>query len=343
MMKRFAKLTVLAVSMLTLAMSAFKVSVAGAQDVKHTVIIGTGGVTGVYFPVGGAICRSVNKRTWDHGIKCLAESTDGSVDNLNRIRAGDLIFGIVQSDAQYYGLKGFGPFHDAGPDAKLRSVLSLFPEIFTVVARADAGIRTLDHLKGRRVNIGNPGSGHRTTMDLVMLAKGWTQSDFAEVRELPSEQQAAALCAGQIDAFVFVAGHPNASIKEAVSGCGAVLVNVLGPYIEQMVEKYPYLVPAVIRGGTYASTPTSTASFGLSATLVTSADTPDDVVYEVVHSVFRDWTDFVLSHPAFFAMLPQEMPDRARTAPVHPGAQAYFEACPDLVASRASSGRNGCP
>ncbi|HEX2255776.1 MAG TPA: TAXI family TRAP transporter solute-binding subunit, partial [Afifellaceae bacterium] len=192
---------------------------ASAQGQQQFVTVGTGGVTGVYYPAGGAICRLVNQGRAEHGIRCSAESTGGSVFNLNTIRAGELDFGVVQSDVQYNALHGEDQFADAGAFEDLRAVFSLHPEPFTVVARPDSGIENFEDLKGKRVNISNPGSGQRNTMELLMERYGWTMSDFELASELPSREQAQALCDNQIDAFVFTVGHPSGSIAEPVATC----------------------------------------------------------------------------------------------------------------------------
>ena len=173
------------------------------------VTIGTGGVTGVYYPTGGSICRLVNKDRASHGVRCTVESTGGSVYNINTIRAGELDLGVAQSDWQYHAYNGTSKFADAGAFTDLRAVFSVHPEPFTVVARADSGIRDLMDLKGKRVNIGNPGSGQRGTMEVLMEALGWDKSTFALASELKSSEQSKALCDNKIDAMVFTVGHPS--------------------------------------------------------------------------------------------------------------------------------------
>jgi len=137
---------------------------APAAYAEEFITIGTGGVTGVYYPTGGAICRLVNKGRKEHGVRCSVESTGGSVYNINTIREGELEFGVAQSDWQYHAFNGSSKFEEAGPFENLRAVFSVHPEPFTVVARADSGITNFEDLKGKRVNIGNPGSGQRGTM-----------------------------------------------------------------------------------------------------------------------------------------------------------------------------------
>ncbi|MGD8957189.1 MAG: TAXI family TRAP transporter solute-binding subunit, partial [Chromatiaceae bacterium] len=263
------------------------------------ITIGTGGVTGVYYPTGGAICRLVNKGRKEHGIRCSVESTGGSVYNLNTIRAGELDMGVAQSDWQYHAYNGTSKFEDQGPNKDLRAVFSVHAEPFTVVARKDSGIKTFDDLKGKRVNIGNPGSGQRGTMEVVMAAKGWTMDDFSLVSELKAAEQSQALCDNKIDAMIYTVGHPNGSIKEATTSCDTVLVNVDGPVIEKLVADNAYYRMAVIPGGMYSGSADDTKTFGVGATFVSSTNSPSDTVYQVVKAVFENFDDFRKLHPAF--------------------------------------------
>jgi TRAP transporter TAXI family solute receptor len=298
--------------------------VAGTASAQQFVTVGTGGVTGVYYPAGGAICRLVNQGRAEHGIRCSAESTGGSVFNVNTIREGELDFGVVQSDVQYNAVQGVEQFADAGPYEDLRFVFSLHPEPFTVVARADSGIKTFDDLKGKRVNIGNPGSGQRSTMDRLMELHGWHLDDFALASELPSREQAQALCDNQIDAFVFTVGHPSGSIAEPVATCDAQLVNVTGPIIDGLVAETPYYFKATIPAGMYNNTEDVT-TFGVGATFVSSTNTSDDAVYAVVKAVFDNFDDFKGLHPAFAVLTKENSATAGQSAPYHEGAKRYYE------------------
>ena len=297
----------------------------GSVSAQSFITIGTGGVTGVYYPTGGAICRLVNKNRKEHGIRCSVESTGGSVYNLNTIRAGELDMGVAQSDWQYHAYNGTSKFKDAGPNKELRAVFSVHAEPFTVVARKDSGIATFDDLKGKRVNIGNPGSGQRGTMEVLMAAKGWTKDDFALVSELKSAEQSKALCDNKIDAMIFTVGHPSGSIKEATTSCDAVLVSVTGDAVDQLVTDHDYYRKATIPGGMYAGTPAETVTFGVGATFVSSTNTPSDTVYEVTKSVFENFDSFRKLHPAFANLKKEEMIKDGLSAPLHDGAARYYK------------------
>jgi len=287
--------------------------------------VGTAGVTGVYFPAGGAICRFVNKGRSEHGIRCAVEPTGGSVVNIGRVRAGTLDFGIVQSDWHYYAYKGESKLRDVGPFKELRSVFSLHGEPFTVVARADAEIRQFEGLKGKRVNIGNPGSGQRGTMDVILVAMGWTVADFGSVLELSSDEQSQALCDNKIDAMVFVSGFPSGSVKEATTLCAAQLVDVKGPAIDKLVRDNVFYRKMVIPGGIYPGTDRDIRTFGTLATFVTTSREPEDVVYHLVKAVFENLDEFRKQHPAFLRLEAAEMIRDGLTAPLHPGALRYYK------------------
>jgi uncharacterized protein len=292
---------------------------------EQFITIGTGGQTGVYYVVGQSICQLVNRGQRDHGIRCTAPATGGSVANLNAIRAGDQDLGIVQSDQQYKAMKGEESFADAGPNEALRAVFSAHPESFTVMARPDAGIKTFDDLKGKRVNIGNPGSGQRATMDVLMREKGWDTSVFRLASELRAAEQAQALCDNKIDAMLYVVGHPNGSIQEAASSCGAVLVPVTGPEVDKLVTEFPYYATSTIPGGMYPGNAEEVPTFGVAATLVSSTSLTEDVVYQVVKAVFDNFDRFKRLHPAFENLDPERMIKAGLTAPLHDGAVKYYK------------------
>jgi TRAP transporter TAXI family solute receptor len=292
---------------------------------QRFVTIGTGGVTGVYYAVGGAVCRLLNKDRKAHGIRCSVESTGGSAFNVNTIRAGELDFGLTQSDVQYNALKGLTPFKDAGPYTDLRAVYSVHPEPFTVVARKEINATKFEDLKGKRVNVGNPGSGTRSSMDELLIALGWKITDFSLASELKADEHGPALCDNKIDAFFYGVGHPSANIQDPTTSCGAKLVSITGPAVDKLVAANPYYAKATIPGGMYANNPQDTQTYGVLATLVTSAKTTDDVVYQLVKATFDNFEEFKKLHPAFANLKAEQMVKNGLSAPLHPGAVKYYK------------------
>lgn len=288
------------------------------------VWMGTGNVTGVYFPVGVALCRLANQHRAETGLRCSAKQTAGSVENLAGLRDGSLAFAIVQSDALAQAVAGSGGFADVGPDAGLRSVMSLYPEALTLVARADAGVARVEDLAGKRVALGAEGSGTRALSDAVMGALGWTPASFAATPDIDPARLGQALCDGTIDAFLYAVGHPARVIQEATVGCDARLVPITGAAVDALVAAEPSYVPATIPGGLYRGTAGPVGTFGVSAVLATEAAVPDATVEVLVRSVADDLDMLKGLEPVLSGLEPKAMAGEGRAAPVHPAAEAIF-------------------
>jgi TRAP transporter TAXI family solute receptor len=298
---------------------------AGTASAQEFISIGTGGVTGVYYPTGGAICRLVNKDRKEHGIRCAVESTGGSVYNINTIKGGELEFGVAQSDWQYHAYNGTSKFEGDAAFPDIRAVFSVHPEPFTLIVRSDSGIGSFEDLKGKRVNVGNPGSGQRATMEVVMGAFGLSMDDFALATEYKGSEMAQQLCDGNIDAMIYTIGHPAAAVKEASTTCDVTLVDVAGGPIDSLVADNPYYRVATIPGGMYDGNPDDITTFGVGATFVTSASIPDDTVYVVAKAVMSNIDDFRQLHPAFANLDPAQMVQDGLSAPLHPGAERAYK------------------
>lgn len=289
------------------------------------VTIGTGGITGVYYPTGGAIARIVNKKRDTYGIRATVESTGGSVFNVNAVMAGDLEFGVVQSDRQYQAMKGMAEWEDKGPQADLRAVFSIHPESITLVAADDAGINTIQDLKGKRVNIGNPGSGQRQNSIDALENAGINYETDLTAEGVKAAEAPGLLQDGRIDAFFYTVGHPSGAIKEATAGKRKVhFVPITG--VDQLLAKYPYYAKAFVPKSQYpgATNETDAATFGVKATFVTSAKVPEDTVYAITKEVFDNFDEFKKLHPAYQVLTKQGMLE-GLSAPIHPGAMKYYK------------------
>jgi TRAP transporter TAXI family solute receptor len=313
-------------NILTGAAVAATMGLAGAASAQQTFItIGTGGVTGVYYPTGGAICRLVNKSRKEHGVRCSVESTGGSVYNTRTIREGELDFGIVQSDVQSAAIDGVRAFDGDEPYAGLRAIFSVHSEPMHVMVRADAGINSVADMKGKRINIGNPGSGTRVLADVLMEAAGVTPDDFALAAELKSSEQSAALCDGKIDATIWAAGLPNGSTMEATSTCDVKILDLSTSGTDKVLASNSAYAAATIPGGLYPGNEDDIASWGPKATFVADANTSDEVVYILVKSIFENFDAFKKLHPAFGSLTEAGMITDGLSAPLHPGAVKYYK------------------
>jgi uncharacterized protein len=310
---------------MTAAVAALLAGTPAAQAQQKFITIGTGGVTGVYYAAGGAICRLVNKDRAKHGIRCSVESTGGSVFNVNTIKAGELDMGVAQSDVQFNAVKGEGGFQKDGPFRELRAVFALHPEPVTVVARKEANVKSFADFKGKRFNVGNPGSGTRSSLEELIGAMGWKLSDFSLASELKADEHGPALCDGKIDGFFYLVGHPSANIQDPTTVCGAKLVSVTGPAVEKLVKEKPYYAKATIPAGLYPGNPQPTETYGVLATFVSSSKVPADTIYAVVKGVFDNFDEFKKLHPALAALDPKSMIKDGLSAPLHDGAVKYYK------------------
>ncbi len=292
---------------------------------QQFISMGTGSVSGVYYPTGFAICRLVNKGRETHGIRCSARATSGSVFNINALKTGQLSFGIAQSDWQYHALNGSSTFKDAGQFTKLRALFSVHAEPFTLIARADSDINDFMDLRGKRVHVGNPGSGQRATMEVVMQAMGLEMNDLALAAELKDSEMTRAICSNQIDAMIYTIGHPAAAITEVADSCAVKLVKISGDAIDKLVADNAFYRVATIPGGMYRGNDTAVTTFGVGATVISTSDVPKAVAYNVTKAVFDQLDAFKQLHPALANLQANQMIKDGLSAPLHAGAAEYYK------------------
>jgi len=304
---------------------AFGVTATPAKAETKFVTIGTGGITGVYYPTGGAIARIVNNKRDVYGIRATVEATGGSVFNVNAVMSGDLDFGVVQSDRQYEAVNGLAEWKEMGPQKDLRAVFAIHPESITLVAADDANINTLQDLKGKQVNIGNPGSGQRQNSIDALTNAGINPEKDLTAHGVKAAEAPGLLQDGRIDAFFYTVGHPSGAIQEATAGRRKVhFVPITG--VDKLLEEHPYYAKATIPVQLYpnATNKEDVETFGVKATFVTSAKVPDEVVYAVTKEVFENFDEFKQLHPAY-AVLTKENMLEGMSAPLHPGAYKYYQ------------------
>ncbi len=311
---------------LVFVMAVFYGTAATEVQAKTTfVTIGTGGITGVYYPTGGAIAKIVNKKRKQYGIRCTVESTGGSVFNVNAVMAGDLEFGIVQSDRQYQAWNGLAEWKDKGPQKDLRAVFSIHPESVTLCAAVDSGIKKFADLKGHRVNIGNPGSGQRQNSIDALEANGLDYKKDIIAENAKAAEAPGLLQDGRIDAFFYTVGHPSGAFKEATAGARKVSFIAI-PNVDKLVSKFPYYAKSYIPVKLYpgAVNDKDVPTFGVKATFVTSIKVPAKVVYAITKEVFDNFESFKKLHPAYQVLTKKSMLE-GLSAPLHPGALKYYK------------------
>ena len=320
-------------AVLALVVSTFSISTIAKSAEFFT--IGTGGPTGVYFQTGNAICKMLHKSAIakEHGRKkgidkayrCTAPSTGGSNYNIGQIKEGEFQFGVAQSDWQFHAFNGSSKWE--GKQFKgLRAVFSVHNEPFQIWASKKSKIKDFKGLKGKTVNIGNPGSGQRGTMEELMKAMGVDNSYFKATTELTSSEQVKALCDGKIDAFGYSVGFPNGAMEQAAT-CKAKAspINLTGAPVQGLISGADYYAKAVIPKGTYSNQKKDATTFGVKATVVTSADVSEELVYLVTKAVMENFDSFKAQHPAFSFLEKKNMIKDGLSGPLHPGAIKYYK------------------
>ena len=290
------------------------------------ITIGTGGVTGIYYPTGVAISRMINDKYDQYNIKATVESTSGSVFNVNAVLNNDLVFGVVQSDRQYQAYNGLAEWSKYGRQEDLRSVFSIHPESITLIASEKSGIREIEDLKGKRVNLGNPGSGYLQNSRDVLKAVGLDEETDLSSEYVKAVEAPGLLQDERIDAFFYTVGHPNANIKEGTSGRIKVfIVPIKGPGIDKMLTKYSYYAESMIAHSfyPYALNTEDIATIGVKATFVTSKNTDESIVYAVTKEVFENFGVFKSLHPSYEVLTKKDML-KGLSAPIHKGALRYY-------------------
>lgn len=286
--------------------------------------LATGTPGGDYQPVGNAVCRMFNLGGGPEARPCIALPSAGSVENLRRVRRGEAAFAMAQMDVAHAAFRGDGPFASAGPDPKLRMLIALHPEAFTVLARADAGLRDLRDVRGQRVGLGKSGAGSPFTRDVVLAAYGWSTADLGAAVELDPGEQDQALCGNRVDVVFFVAGHPNGVTQAATAACAATLVAVSGPPVDRLLATRSWYFASFIPGGMYAGNPTAVATIGTRAVLLASSDLSDAHARAVVQAVVENLADFRRLHPVLAALERRDLAALGGVIPMHPGARAYY-------------------
>jgi TRAP transporter TAXI family solute receptor len=268
---------------------------------RRTLIIAAGEVSGYYFPVAGAICRVINK-DHPHGFGCAVMPSSGSAANVAALKSGEADLALVQSKVAQLAFVGEDPFKEQGAMADLRGLMSLHGEVAVVLARPGSGIEQMGDLKGKRVNLGRPGSFQRGMADTVLDAGGLSQGDMAPVVELDLAEQGGELCQGAIDAAVFTGVHPMPEVQAAIEECGATLVAVKGKSMDAFLRKAPYLSRLAVKGGTYEGQKEDVGGIGVKAVLATTTRMTPDEVYDVMKVVYANFVSFTRLHPVLHGL-----------------------------------------
>jgi TRAP transporter TAXI family solute receptor len=301
------------------------VVVVGCKErrIRHTTI-GTGGVTGLYYPTGCAIRDVVNKKSDTLKLKVTVASTDGSVFNINAVIKGDLDFGVAQSDRQYQAYTGRAEWEETGRQTDLRSVFSIHKESVTLVTSEKANINDFEDLRGKRVNVGNHGSGQLQNAKDVLHAAGLTEADI-DAKYVEPVYAPALLKDDSIDAYFYTVGHPNSNITEATYGQIRVrLLPIKGAGIDSMLNECDFYTRSEIPCTLYnIINDEDIATISVRASLVTSKNQDEKMVYAITKEVFDNLQVFKTLNPVLETLTKESMLE-GMTAPIHKGALRYY-------------------
>ncbi len=289
------------------------------------MFLGTGSVHGVYYPIGGVICRLVNRRQALHRIRCSVESTSGSVANLRDLRAAKFDLVVTQSDWQHHAYHGTSTFKDDGPNESLRAVFALEPDPLALMVRKDSEIQQFDELQNRIVSFGYSRSLQHRSMNDYLEVKGLDDDDFKEVRRMSDIRQVTELCAGNLEAILLLASSLTDNLKNMTEGCEFRMIPLEGPEVATSIEKHPYYRTGVIPRGMYLDSEEDINSFGLGAVFVATESTSPKAIYNVVKEIVENFKDFQSLHPSLQTMDKKDLPYAGITTPLHTGAVRYYK------------------
>jgi TRAP transporter TAXI family solute receptor len=287
--------------------------------------ISTGNITGVYYSAGSAISKMHNRKRKEYNLRLLTEASEGSVANVENVIDGTSAFGIAQANALYFAKKG-EHYWQGKPQSKLRSVLGLYTEAFTVIAAVDANINSLTDFAGKKLNIGELGSTDNLQARSILNSVGLDPEKDLTISEKPTYEASELLQQGAIDAYLYTVGHPNLSVKEASHGDRKIMIVAPSQeYIDSLTSQNEALVERIIQVDYYTKIANKepVRTIGVKAILFCNADVDEQVVYHIVKEVFDNFDLFKRQHPAFVNLTPEKL-SSGLIVPLHPGAERYF-------------------
>ncbi len=288
-------------------------------EVKEVTIV-TGGSSGTYYPIGGAMAQIITK--YVPGVKATAVTSGASVVNARKVGELEAEFGLLQNDVAYYAYNGLEMFKDSKLD-KLRGVATLYPEIIQIVTLKENNIKTIYDLKGKKVAVGAPGSGTAVDAMQILKAAGIDESN-TEIRYLNFKEVSDALKDKTIDAGFIVAGIPTAAVSDIAAVRDVAIVEVPDEIYQKLKEDYPFYTQVTIPAGTYKGVDEDVKTVAVLAMLATNADLPDDLVYQITKAIFEHRDELVAAHKRA-EDITLETALEGMSIPLHPGAEKYYK------------------
>lgn len=299
--------------------SALLVIAGWAVAQRQFLTIGTASVVGIYYPVGGATAQIINRA--NIGVRATVEATGGSAFNVRALAAGELDMALAQSDVVYQAFNGTGIFEGEQVPG-LRTLMGLHAEPLHLVCAADAGVARIEDIRGKRINIGNPGSGIRFTTEQALAAVGIGLNEFT-VESLTAAESVDFLRDGRIDCLFYTIGIGGAALQDISTSMDVTFVPLDNPEFEPLVEEFPYFAFTTVPAGTYRGQDEDITLFGVKALFVTTENLSEEIAYNIVKAILDNLEDFRAIHPALRFLTAEDF-TQGLGAPLHPGAERAF-------------------
>lgn len=299
------------------------------------VALGTSSQSGVYYPVAQGICGLINGGRDEHLVRCLANTTGGSIYNIQAIATGELDFALTRAGLAYEAYRGIGEFEAYGANPKLRSMSVLYSQPLSVIVKQDSDVKTFLDIVGKRINIGNLGSGKRELAEMMLELMRWTSKDFAEVHELNTSRMGKAFCEDKVDVLIEAIGIPSKFLDDMINGCKGRFVDIPKNVVDAVRLKGPYYEPGVIPAKLYPIHKKDVQTFNVNVVLVSSTDTSAETIYTITKTMFEKFPLLQKTHAVFANMTPKSMVEQAEYIPFHEGALRYYRESNLLPATQA--------
>lgn len=302
-------------------------SIANSSPVNQ-IKIGTGNKNALAYPILSSICEIFNKYNLDKKTSCIAVSTGGSEDNLNGIINGKYDAGVIKADMEYNAYNGIGIFANK-PYRDLRNIIGLHSEYLTLIVKNNINIKSFEDFKNRRIYIGNKGSGSRILVDKLFKDNGWSFSNFKEIYEDEPDKIYDLFCNNKIDGAIYLVGHPNKIFAKTLKECNVKLIGFSRKEMEQYVDSFRYMSPAIIKKGTYPNQNLDINSFSSQLLLATSTKIDEKIIYNFVEIVSENFQELQSQNLALknSLLFGQEI----NVIPLHKGAEKFLSLCPSSL------------
>lgn len=277
----------------------------------------TGGTSGTYYPLGGAIATIISDET---GIQTDAVSSNASADNIEALRDGEAEIAFTQTDVASNAVEGINSF-DGDPVDNVLGLGALYPETIQIVTTDKSGIESVEDMEGKKVSVGAPGSGTYVNAEQILEVHGLSMDDI-DAQNLDFGESTGGIQDGNIDAAFITAGTPTGAVEELQASADVSIVPVEKDKADELIEEYPYYAEDTVEEGTY-DIEEDVDTVAVLAMIVVTDDIPEDTVYDITKAIYENTDD--IAHDKADAISKDSALDGLGDLELHPGAEKYYE------------------